>query len=188
MEHMIPLGYMYKRVAPRTEWLRAPQVNDIYSLSGCVSEFFDHDYVTAWRHNGYWLYDSPSVLQEVAARRGISLDGLKLFYYEAYDREYAERQDGWRSYSPESSFETKISAPTNKKLEGFDVVTFAAGTSPECSPLSCNSSAERLPTNEHCLFQTFEEARLAIESKRLHPCEPGPYRIVAVYSIDGAQK
>jgi len=41
---MIPLGYLYKHVADRLEWLTAAHVADVYSLSGCVSKpFAGHD-------------------------------------------------------------------------------------------------------------------------------------------------
>jgi hypothetical protein len=51
---MTPAGYLAKRVCMKPDWLRAPQVTDIYSVSGCVSEVFD-DYVDYWKHNGFWL-------------------------------------------------------------------------------------------------------------------------------------
>jgi hypothetical protein len=75
------------------------------------------------------------------------------------------------------------SSRPQKALEGFDVTTFAAGTSPECSPLSCNGLAGSLSTNKHCLFGTFDEAKDALEKGDFLNCERGPYRIVAVYSV-----
>jgi hypothetical protein len=52
---MIPVGYMAKQVEPRSEWLQAQQVLDIYSVSGCVSKNFA-DYIKFWKHNGYWFF------------------------------------------------------------------------------------------------------------------------------------
>ena len=37
---MIAAGYMAKRVAKRPEGLKAGQVVDVYSVSGCISENF----------------------------------------------------------------------------------------------------------------------------------------------------
>jgi len=71
-------------------------------------------------------------------------------------------------------------------LEGFDVTSFVVHTSPECSPLSCNSLAEKIPTNRHCLFNTFDEAKSAIDNGMFAGAEPGPYRIIAVYSVPAA--
>ncbi len=42
---------MAKRVSKRPDWLKAPQVIDIYSVSGCISKNFA-DYINYWRHNG----------------------------------------------------------------------------------------------------------------------------------------
>ena len=73
--------------------------------------------------------------------------------------------------------------PKNSKLEGFDVVSYSVNSSPECSPLSCNSLAESIPTNGHCLINSFEDAKCLIENGRFVNSEPPPWRIVAVYSI-----
>ena len=176
---MIPAGYMAKRVAKRTDWLKANQVEDIYSVSDCVSGRFssnDND----WGHNGFWLFDSPGVIRSLAREHSIDLGGTKLFYYEAYEMEF----DGarWTPCYTELFYPTDVLPPLSKKLEGFDVVTFFAGSSPECSPLSCNGLASELPTNAHCLFATFEEAEAALSRGAFENSEPGPYRIFAVYS------
>jgi hypothetical protein len=182
---MRPLGYLYKHVARRPQWLKAPHVEDIYSLSGCISRPFA-DYIRHWKHNGYWLFDSPAIIKRLADEHSIALDGSRLFYYEGYEQEFDDRTRVWARYEPEGSFETKIEVPVAKTLEGFDVVSYSVHTSPECSPLSCNGCAESTATNSHCLFPTFDDARHAIESGRFNACEPGPYRIIAVYSVGEA--
>jgi hypothetical protein len=53
---MIPAGYMAKRVYKRPDWLKAPHVAEIYSVSGRISEDFA-DYINYWKHNGYWYFD-----------------------------------------------------------------------------------------------------------------------------------
>lgn len=179
---MIPVGYLSKRVAARPDWLQAPTVVDIYSLSGCISADFA-DYINYWKHNGYWLFDSPDAISELAATDGIDLSGTTLFYYETYEYEFDEDTQAWSAFAPEPSFATAVRAPVRKHLEGFDVVTFTAHTRPECSPLSCNSLATTVPVNRHCLFDTFDEAKEALESGLFRNSEPGPYRIVAVYTL-----
>jgi hypothetical protein len=178
---MIPVGYMAKRVSKKPDWLEAPEVVDIYSVSGCSSEEFA-DYIDHWKHNGYWLFDSPEVIQVVAQENSIDLEGTSLFYYEAYGKEFDGKS--WRAYSPEASLPTNVVLPSSKKLEGFDVVTFMVGRRPECSPLSCNSLATNLRTNAHCLFASFEEAETNLKNGAFVKCEPGPYRIFSVYSLD----
>lgn len=176
---MIPVGYMAKHVYRKPEWLKAPQVVDIYSVSGCVSENFAN-YIPYWKHNGYWFFDSPGVIRALAADQSLDLSGTMLFYYEVYDQQWDGKN--WLPFAPEPSFPTDVVAPTVRQLEGFDVATFYVGTSPECSPLSCNSLASDVPTNGHCLFSTFAEAKKSLTTGAFADCEPGPYRIFAVYS------
>ncbi len=49
---MIPVGHMAKHVCAKPEWLHAPQVVDIYSVSTCQSEKFA-DYIPYWEHKGF---------------------------------------------------------------------------------------------------------------------------------------
>ena len=178
---MIPIGYMAKRVCNRPEFLRASGVADIHSVSNCVNDDFA-DYIDYWKHNGYWFFDSPQVLQSLALEKSIDLQDTKLFYYEA--NELAYDGEDWRTFSPSWENSVRLVTPSHKRLDGFDVVTFFAGNKPECSPLSCNSLAERLRVDEHCLFETFDEAEIALNNGKFTRCEAGPYRIFAVYSVE----
>ena len=178
---MIPVGYMAKRVRPKPDWLQAPQVIDIYSVSTCQSEDFA-DYILYWKHNGYWFFDSPGIIKSVAKEHSIQLAGTSLFYYEVYETEFDG--ESWHTFSPELSFPTNVVPPSNKQLEGFDVVNFTARSSPECSGLSCSSLAKNLHTNAHCLFASFSEAERNVSRGAFNESEPGPYRIFSVYSVD----
>jgi hypothetical protein len=95
---MIPVGYMAKRISSSPDWLKALQVADVYSVSSCVSNDFA-DYINFWKHNGYWLFDSPEIIRSVALENSISLDGAKLFYYEAYEMEFTGND--WQQFLPE---------------------------------------------------------------------------------------
>ena len=176
---MISVGYMAKRVRKKPDSVHADHVLDIYSVSSCMSENFA-DYIGWWRHNGYWLFDSAQIIRDVARENSIDLDGTTLFYYEAYETEFDGKS--WNAYAPD--FAVNVVPPASKQLEGFDVVTFYAKNAPECSPLSCNSLAEQLPTNAHCLFATFQEAERSVNDGVLNDTEPGPYRIFSVYSTE----
>jgi hypothetical protein len=178
---MIPVGYMAKRSCKKPEAFTMPNAVDVYSVAHCVNNCFA-DYINYWKHNGYWLFDSPEIIRAVAAENSIDLEGTLLFYYEAHEMEFAE--EVWRSFSLDQSLPTSIVQPSEKRLEGFDVVTFWAGNAPECSPLSCNGLAEELRTNSHCLFETFEEAETSLNTGKFTGCEPGPYRVFAVYFVD----
>jgi len=182
MNTMIPLGYMYKNISKKPDWIKDSSVEDIYSLSGCISRDFA-DYIHHWKHNGYWLFDSPEIIQEIAKQQSIDISNCTLFYYEGYEFEYDEDSKEWLSYEPEPSFTTAITQPISRELQGFDVTSFSMHTSPECSPLSCNSLAENIAVNEYCLFSSFEAAKHNLESGKFDKVEPGPFRIIAVYKI-----
>jgi hypothetical protein len=183
---MMPVGYMAKYVCSKPESLKAARVKNIFSVSGCMSTNFT-DYKHVDYYNGLWFFNSPEEIRDLAVERFIKIRGTLLFYYEAYEVEF----DGsrWVPYSPDPTL-LPVSAirPRSMQFAGFDVVTFSADYGPECSPLSCNSLAELVSANEHCLLASFDEAeqRIADGSLRL-PTEPGPFRIFAVYSVDRGQ-
>lgn len=178
---MIPAGYMAKRImrAP-SDWFKTERVVDIYSVSGDMSDDFA-DYIEFWKHNGYWFFDSPQAIVDLARDKSIDLDGTKLFFYEVYEFEFDEGQ--WNEFRREPSFKTDVLVPVQKSLEGFDVVTFTARTSAEHSPLSCNGLASEIETNAHCLLASAERAKELLEAGAFKDGEPGPHRIFAVYSV-----
>jgi hypothetical protein len=176
---MTPAGYMAKRVKTPVGF-HADGVLDVYSVSGCVNDDFA-DYIQYWKHNGFWLFDSPEIIQAVAEDNHIQLEGASLFYYEVYEKEFDGKN--WLPHQPGASVPTNVLVPSEKTLEGFDVVTFFAHNSPECSPLSCNGLAGEMHTNEHCLLDSFEDAHAKVNAGAFNQAEPGPYRIFAVYSV-----
>ena len=182
---MTPAGYMAKRVVKRPDWIQAPKVDDVYSVSGCVSEYFA-DYIKYWKHNGYWFFDSIEIIKSLADEQTIDLLDCRFFYYEVFEEEFNDEKEMWQAVRPEEGFRTAVVTPAKKQLEGYDVVTFSAHTSPECSPLSCNNLAATIETNHHCLFGSFDEAKAHIEAQHFDNSEPGPFRIIAVYSVGEA--
>lgn len=180
---MIPAGYMAKKVVSRPDWLKADKVTDVCSVSGCISEDFA-DYINYWKHNGFWFFNSAETIGSVAVAAGVDLSSNTLFYYEVYEKQYDENKKQWQSFEPESSFQTHVVKPIRKYLVGYDVVSFYGQTSAECSPLSCNYLAQEIQVNEHCLFNSFEEAKTHLEKGSFKGCEPGPYRIFAVYTVE----
>jgi hypothetical protein len=182
---MIPVGYMYKLVVSKPDWLKTDQVKEIYSVSGCVSKDFD-GWINYWKHNGYWFFDSPKIIKEIAKENDIDLSGMKLFFYRVYENQWNDEAGEWEDFKPEESFETNVELPKSSTLHGFDITTFTAQTSAECSPLSCNHMAEELEASPNCLLSSFEEAKQLIESGAFNQCEPGPYRIFEVYSVENA--
>jgi hypothetical protein len=182
---MIAAGYMAKKVAAKPEWLKAQGVSDICSVSPCISKPFC-DYIRHWKHNGYWLYNSPRAMEEVVRIESVDLAKARLFYYEVYERQFDEKRNEWRPFRAEENFNTDVEPPRHEALLGFDVVSFSVQTSPECSPLSCNNLAETIAVNEHCLLESVERARQLLEAGAFDNSEPGPFRVFAVYSCAAA--
>ena len=190
---MLAAGYLLKRIAPPPDWLGAGEnrIEDICSVSACVNADVV-DVQNAWQHNGFGLANRPDILTSLAAETAISVDGARLFYYTAYEREIAS--DGWsfdaaswrpRSRARSAGVDDAVQEPGDDdalSLMGYDVVVF--GDYLEHSPLSCNSVAANLPVNEHCLLSSREEAIEAIDAGAFGGgCEEGVYTIFAVYRV-----
>jgi hypothetical protein len=174
---------MYKTVSKKSDWLKTDNVIDIYSVSSCISEDFS-DWIGFWQHNGYWFFDSPKIMQHLAMENHISLEKMALFYYLVYEKQWDEKLLQWLPFNPEKSFTTGVVQPQEVTFQGYDIVCFSGQTCAECSPLSCNGLAAELNVNQHCLLDTFEEAQQYLEEGKFQQCEPGPYRIFAVYTIE----
>lgn len=63
---------------------------------------------------------------------------------------------------------------------GFDVVSRSAGTSFECSPLSCCDMAQEMGANPFCLLPTLPVAIPAAVRFSTEQPEPGPYLVLEV--------
>jgi hypothetical protein len=89
---VIPVGYMAKRVSLRPEWLKAPNVVDLYSVSPCVSADFA-PYIEHWqrspegrrlrrRGEGVFITTSTFTPQAVdfakSVERIVLVDGVRL--------------------------------------------------------------------------------------------------------------
>ena len=91
----------------KPNWLKTNRVEDIYSVSGCISKDFA-DYIEFWKHNGYWFFDSPEVIEQVAREQSIDLAGTTMFYYEIYEQEFDDAKGQWCPYEREESFTTNV--------------------------------------------------------------------------------
>lgn len=168
---------MYKPVAKKPEWLQAENVIDLYSVAGWTSPDFA-EFIPFWRHNGYWFFNSPQEIESIAKDHSISLAGMTLFYYEAYEQQLDRISESenrkkekfeWSNFFPTPQFLTAVTPPAEKQLAGFDVVEYACRTAAESSLLkSVNDIAVLCKPNSHCLFDTFDEAKRYLESGIFH--------------------
>ncbi|WP_417346829.1 hypothetical protein [Ferrimonas sp.] len=123
---------------------------------------------------------------ERVLRLGADDDGAQpqAFYYELYPQQWNDCLGKWEAFAVDSKRAVTIEMPEAPTLEGFDIVSFSMGDQPECSLLSCSHLAERVKVNEQCLLPSLEDAKALLASDQFQGCEPGPYRILAVYSLN----
>src|ERR1017187_4307742 len=57
-------GYFPKIVTPKDEWLKAPQVKEIWSVSTCLSDG-PPNWIDRWQHNDLWLYDTAALAESL---------------------------------------------------------------------------------------------------------------------------
>ncbi|BDY04761.1 hypothetical protein F0521_18020 [Ferrimonas sp. YFM] len=181
---MVPMGYMAKRIIAKPDWLKNANVKRLFSVSGCNS----HNLICAEQDesllNGHWMLNRRAEADRALVVEADDDAQPQTFYYELYPEQWNDCLGEWEAFSVDSKRAVTIEVPQSPTLEGFDIVSFAFGSQPECSLLSCSHLAERVCVNEQCLLPTLEEAKTLLASGEFHGCEPGPYRILAVYSLN----
>ena len=190
---MIPAGYLLKRIVSAPGWLVQPAsgITDICSVSACCIDDVV-DVQEAGHHNGFGVANDPDVLTSLANQVDADLRDASLFYYTAYERELDSNgwtfdPANWQSRTPARSAgvadNVRVPDAGTTTLLGYDVVVF--GDFLEHSPLFCNSVAEHVPVNAHCLLKSLDEAVGAIDAGAFGDgCEEGAYTIFAVYRVD----
>lgn len=178
-----PVGYMAKRIKS-ADMLKPEHIREIYSVSGHISPYFMKNRFRLKEPNPYWLFNSPTQIQAEAESADVRLDGAAALYYEAYSREFVEGVCVWQDSETNWDGLKQIAPPMEPIFRGFDAVTYCGGNDAECSTLSCNYMAHEAPdaVNAHCLFDSFKTAVEHLE-KELIIAEPGPYRLLAVYTV-----
>ncbi|MEZ5292821.1 MAG: hypothetical protein R2745_17195 [Vicinamibacterales bacterium] len=178
------IGYFAKRRTARVEWLAAPEVREICSVSACIAEAPD-GWIDRWAHNDLWVFDTPERARDVveAAQR----QHFDVFAYRLVPLLF---RDG--RIEPYALPAVAPSA-TSEAFEslGFDAVSRSTGTSFECSPLSCCNLAGERGANQWCLFDTLDQAAAAAADWSRGGAEPGPYVVVEVLrqrAADGTER
>lgn len=172
---------MAKKIVDRPSWMKCEKVQQIWSVSGCVSPNFTN-YINYWKHNGYWLFDNPKTILEIMKLEGLNFNEFQLFFYEVFEKQYCYFEKAWETFEPEATFETNVIIPRQKILVGFDIVTYYCGNAAEHSPLSCNSLADEVEVNSRCLMASLDAVTSIVTSELYEGCEEGPARLIAVYS------
>ena len=183
---MIPAGYFARRVAARPDYLAAPGVREICSVSECISPGAD-DWIASWKHNALGWFDHVAdalrVVPEAQRRE------FRLFAYRMHPEVF--RRDARAPFSPPGDVAPEP-LPDGFRSLGFDSASKSsdAGLGLECSPLSCNGLATELTVNEHCLFPSLDAAIAGAQRFAAEQPAPGDYYVVEVLegpSIDSSR-
>lgn len=180
---MIDIGYTAKRITLEPKGFNTTRVLSVWSVSNCLSHDFC-DYIDFWKHNGYWFFDSPAAIREVAAEAEACLADTQLIYLRAHPKQYDAERRSWSSFQPEPGWPLQPAPPESMVLMGCDVVSYWLQNAPECSPLSCNSLAGEIPVNERCLLDSVDDAIKHLEQGAFDNADPGPYRILEVNAVE----
>lgn len=172
------IGYFAKLTMKRPDWLKAPQVDEICSVSDCMSHG-DWDWINEWRHNEMWVFNSPALALSVVPKESREL--CDVYAYRLFPVRYFK---GTRQPFVTPTVSPVLLHSDFEKL-GYDLVSRETETEFGHSPLSCNHLAAEVTTNRFCLLNTAEEAftlapTLEVPGQPMRG-EPGPYHIVEVW-------
>jgi hypothetical protein len=170
----ILIGYFPKRTLRRPDWLKAAGVEEICSVSSCISEDPD-GWIDEWRHNDLYVYDSPDLAWSIV--RDEVRSEFDLYAYKLFPVIF---ESGQQQPFDISALNPLPLADSFVRL-GYDAVNRTAGATFECSPLSCNSMAEQIAVNRHCLIDDPAIAFQHAAEFEAAGCEPGPYFVVEVW-------
>ena len=168
------IGYFPKRTIKRPDWLACFNVEEICSVSDCISKA-PVGWIDQWRHNECWAFDTQELAWSVVAA-----DARSEFELYAY-KMFPVRFD--RGQKVAIDFPTLDVEPLASSFErlSYDAVSRSCDSTFECSPLSCNGMAKEFAVNRYCLIDTETEGfRIAREFSVSVP-EPGPYYLLEVW-------
>jgi len=169
----IDVGYFPKTTKTSSDWLKAPVVEEICSVSECISPG-PREWILKWRHNDLGFFDTEAVALLVAGDDRAMFD---LYAYRVYP---LELDNGvarpWRPPIGPLALDLR-----DYEFLGHDIASRSAGRHCECSPLSCNGAAAEYPVNRFCLIAECSVAYQAAIDISKGNYEPGPYHLFEVH-------
>jgi hypothetical protein len=172
------IGFLPKNTT-RPDWFGVSCVEEVCSVSDCISSPPD-GWDDLWKHNTtWWLFDTEDVAWECVTTE---LSAYDMYAYRLFPVVF----DG-SNVSP-----LDIEAAATGDLSGYDFLgydpvnreDFCVGF--ECSPLSCNWGFQKYQVNRFCLIDDLDDAwritgEIARDAKEKRSWEPGPYYLCEVY-------
>jgi hypothetical protein len=179
---LVSAGYFPKRTLRRPDWLKVPSVEEICSVSTCVSAG-PEDWIGSWKHNELGWYDSPELAWAVVPAVA---EGFEVFAYSVAPVVFVAGEQKSLALPPLAV----ARRPAAYEIIGFDAVGKSVSDFFECSPLSCNHMASEIAVNRYCLIDDMSDAMAAACRFSLEQPEPGDYYVVQVWRAieDGLPK
>lgn len=175
---LVTVGFFAKRPGARPTWLDAPQVDLVCSVCDCdCATQSPANWVDQWVQNELWLFDSLALVDQVVPTSDTSeflRYGLRTLPV-VFDS-HGEAPLDLTGVTPQA-------IPKSFVRLGYDLCSRTAGTTLECSPLSCNDMAAECQANRWCLIDAFDDAlRTAKRFATRQQVEPGPYLLLEVWA------
>jgi hypothetical protein len=175
----ILIGFFPKKTERAPSWLGVTSVEEICSVSNCISKppknWIDH-----WKHNmTWWLYDTEDVAWAITESDPESYD---MYAYRMFPVVFEGTTE-----SPLAVESTATGDLSDYDFVGYDAVSREQEVAEFChSPLSCNKALTQYKVNRFCLMDELEEAwrvtrEIARDAKEKKTWEPGSYYLCAVY-------
>jgi hypothetical protein len=183
------IGYCAKHIAERPEQLSDEAIEEICSVSNCLShepEGFS-DFNPA--RNAMWLFPSVRAATESVKPPEVA-DDFDIFAYKLLpvtfgdEGEQLELDEDGEQAAFESAKNSAEPLPRDFELLGYDCLNKATDwpqSGFDCSPLSCNGMANEIEVNEYCLLDSREQALSVASQFGKDQPEPGNYYVVEVW-------
>ena len=174
---MLEAGFFVKHIQPRPEFLHAPGVREICSVSTCISSG-PENWIDLWLHNGFgWFNRMADAMRVIPSGQE---SHFRLFAYRIHPDVFTAR-GRVPLIVPENVRPEPI--PGEFRSLGFDCASKSMETilGLECSPLSCNGMADEIGANEFCLFRGLDEAIAGAQRFATEQPEPGDYYVIEVF-------
>lgn len=176
MNNVIDAGYFAKQIEPKPEFLNAPGVREICSVSECISSG-PEGWVEHWLHNEFgWFNCAVDAIRVIPSGHESE---YRLFGYRLHPEIF---RNGNRVPLTIPADVRPEAIPSTFRSLGFDSLnkSMESVLGLECSPLSCNSMADEIEVNEFCLFPEIDAAIAGAERFSREQPEPGDYYVVEV--------
>ena len=175
----ILIGFFPKKTARPDAWFGKTSVEEVCSVSNCISCGPDN-WMDLWKHNMTWrLFDTEAAAWEIAGqdRRAYDMYAYRLFPV-VFDGS---------EVSPVAAEATAAGDLSEYDFLGYDPVSREEGASEfGHSPLSCNKGFDQYQVNRFCLLDDLNAAwritaEIARDAREKHSWEPGPYYLCEVH-------